>query len=335
MALRIATFNAENLMQRFDFSGYRNELRRDRTLQMVDVKDEQQFRDLEQARVISHADDKMQLTALAISDTNADIICLQEVENLSALQAFEYGYLFKMAGAGYMRKYLVEGNDGRGIDVAVMTRDETADGDPIEFVSLQSHAQYTYESAGVFNRELKEIGELPHERVFRRDCLEIDLRIGGKPLTLFVVHFKAPWPDPETAWAQRRAEALAVRRLIARRFDDPAAALWLVAGDLNDPQHDTERAVAPLLQGFSVDLAARVPEGDRWTWWHEEGRRGNPDALLASPALAARWPLAVPQVVRAGMGRDAGGAGARFEDVGARRPHASDHAALVLDLPGL
>ena len=32
MALRIATFNAENLMQRFDFSGYRNELRRDRTI---------------------------------------------------------------------------------------------------------------------------------------------------------------------------------------------------------------------------------------------------------------------------------------------------------------
>ncbi len=30
MSLRIATFNVENLMNRFDFSGFRNELRQDR-----------------------------------------------------------------------------------------------------------------------------------------------------------------------------------------------------------------------------------------------------------------------------------------------------------------
>lgn len=146
MSLRIATFNAENLMQRFDFSGYRNELRRDRALQIVEVKDEKQYETLEAARVVAHTDDKMQLTALAIADTRADIICLQEVENLAALSAFEYGYLYKMIGAGYRRKYIVDGNDGRGIDVAVMTRDETADGDSIEFVNLQSHAHLTYEA---------------------------------------------------------------------------------------------------------------------------------------------------------------------------------------------
>ena len=89
MSLRIATFNAENLMQRFDFSGYRNELRRDRSLQMLDIKDEKQFQQLEQARVVAHTDDTMQLTALAIADCQADIVCLQEVENLDTLHAFE------------------------------------------------------------------------------------------------------------------------------------------------------------------------------------------------------------------------------------------------------
>ncbi|MCW1933483.1 hypothetical protein [Pararhodobacter zhoushanensis] len=57
--------------------------------------------------------------------------------------------------------------------------------------------------------------------------------------------------------------------------------------------------------------------------------------MIASPALAARWPDAVPQALRIGMSRDAGGTQPRLADVGAARPHASDHAALVLDLPGL
>ncbi len=96
MVLRVATFNVENLMARFDFSGYRNKRNRDRTIAMLDVRDEKHYRQLEQARVVAHADDTRQMTALAIADANADIICLQEVENIQALEAFEYGYLHKM-----------------------------------------------------------------------------------------------------------------------------------------------------------------------------------------------------------------------------------------------
>jgi len=47
------------------------------------------------------------LTALAIAATRADIICMQEVDNIEALKAFEYGYLFKMVGQGYRRSGLV------------------------------------------------------------------------------------------------------------------------------------------------------------------------------------------------------------------------------------
>ena len=35
MSLRLATFNVENLMNRFDYSGYRNQLQQDRTLALI------------------------------------------------------------------------------------------------------------------------------------------------------------------------------------------------------------------------------------------------------------------------------------------------------------
>ncbi|AIB24849.1 hypothetical protein HUZ33_06550 [Brucella suis bv. 2] len=44
-------------MRRFDFSGFRNELHQDRTLQLFEIGDETQYRLLEQARAIAHADD--------------------------------------------------------------------------------------------------------------------------------------------------------------------------------------------------------------------------------------------------------------------------------------
>jgi exonuclease III len=128
MSLRIATFNVENLMTRFDFTGFRNQLRQDRVIKLFEVRSEGVYQQLEQARVIASTDDTRQMTALAIADADADILCLQEVDNMEALQAFEYGYLFRMVGNGYRQKYLVEGNDSRGIDVAVLMRDETRDG---------------------------------------------------------------------------------------------------------------------------------------------------------------------------------------------------------------
>jgi endonuclease/exonuclease/phosphatase family metal-dependent hydrolase len=367
MALRIATFNAENIVQRFDFSGYRNELVRDRALQMLAVESEAQFRQLEQARVIAHTDDKMQLTALAIADTCADILCLQEIESMEALKAFEYGYLFRMVGSGYRRKYIAEGNDGRGIDVAVLTRDETADGEPIEFVRLQSHAHRTYEELGIFDDALKQMGEMPGEKVFRRDCLEIDFTIGGKPLTLFVVHMKSMGPGREGVdgrdWTMpvRLAESRAVRKIVEERFGEgrTASKRFLICGDFNDyreriivsgsqqrgfefvPAQEQSAGFDPLLaEGFCENLVLRRPVMDRWTLYHSRGPQEQHlcqlDYIMASPAMARANGAAVPDIIRKGQPYRTpfppGQAVERYPRTGWDRPKASDHCPVAVTL---
>src|SRR5690606_23571786 len=112
----------------------------------------------------------------------------------------------------------------RGIDVAVMLRSETAHGQPIEFVRMTSHAHITYADLGLHTSELAALGEEPHERIFRRDCLEIDVTIAGRPLTIYSVHFKSMgsprngMDGRQATMPIRHAEALAVRHIIEERF---------------------------------------------------------------------------------------------------------------------
>ena len=370
MSLRLATFNVENLMNRFDFSGFRNELNQDRALALYDIKDEAEYRALESARTVAHTDDTRQLTALAIAATRADIICLQEIDNLEALKAFEYGYLFKMIGAGYREKYLATGNDGRGIDVAVMTRPETADGEPIQFVRMTSHAHVTFAEFGLHTPELAALGIEAHERIFRRDCLELDFRIGGRPFTLYAVHFKSMGSPRngltgrEATMPVRMAEAAAVRRIVEDRFgkDHAASKLWAICGDMNDYRErlvidgdafgggyrftrveEQSSCVDALLSGgFAENVVARLPEMERWTLYHTRGPQERHlcqlDYILLSPALASRNEAAVPDIVRNGQPWrtpfPAGQEVERFPRAGWDRPKASDHCpvAVTLDL---
>ncbi|MCX8279540.1 endonuclease/exonuclease/phosphatase family protein [Phyllobacterium sp. 0TCS1.6C] len=368
MSVRIATFNVENLMNRFDFSGFRNNLNQDRTLQLFQIKDENQYRQLEQARAIAHTDDTRQLTALAIAATHADIICLQEVDNIGALNAFEFGYLFKMVGEGYRHKYMVEGNDSRGIDVAVLVRDQTRDGEAIEFVEMTSHAHVTYQEFGLHTPELALLGLEPHERIFKRDCLCIDLRVGGRPLSLFVSHFKSMGSprngmDGRTAsMPVRMAEAKAVRRIIEEKFGGVAGAMardWLICGDFNDyrerviisgdslsgygfePVEEALSCVNVLTEGgFCENLVERRPAIDRWTLYHTRGPQERHlcqlDYVLASAALAGKNAGAVPDIIRQGQPYRTifppDQAVERFPRVGWDRPKASDHCPVAVTL---
>ena len=356
MSFRIATFNAENLMERFDFTSARGD---DAVLSEV--------------MRFAHDDDSRQLKALAIAACRADIVVLQEVENEKALRQFQNAYLYPMTGVSYPQIALREGNDRRGIDVALMARDTTAAGESIEIVRITSHRDARYATADVFDDALKATGVHPNERLFKRDCLEVDLRIGGKPLTVYCVHFKSMGASRgetsgrERTRAIRAAEARAVRGLIEARFGDRSDRMrWIIAGDLNDyderiaivadppvfkPMPDDASALEVLVgSGFGHNLASRLPPMERWTLFHASGEAFSAaepfqrpvrhlvqlDYLLASPALAQTNPDAVPDIVRNGqpyrVPMPDGQGAERWPRIGWTRPKGSDHCPVAVTL---
>ena len=366
MSVRLATFNIENLITRFDFSGFRNQLRQDRVLRLYDVDSKEMYQQMEQARVVAATDDTRQLSALAIAEADADILCLQEIDNMPALHAFEYGYLFRMIGHGYMQNYLVEGNDSRGIDVAVLMREKTRHGQPIELVDIRSHAMLTYADLDLFNDELAAHAR-PHDKIFKRDCLELEIKIGGQSLSLYVVHFKSmanarePGDGRLGSMPIREAEAKAVRRIIEDRFgaDRSAGMNFAICGDMNDYQERIvvsgnrrlgyefrhvreDRSALDVFSagGFAENPVLRRDPLDRWTLYHARGPQEQHlcqlDYIWLSPALAARNATTVPEIVRGGQpfrtpfppGQEV----ERFPRTGWDRPKASDHCPVVMEL---
>lgn len=376
--IRIATFNVENLFSRLAFAD---------DVPMDDmIVGNYEFTDaaeLKLARRIVEAaasDDKRQLTALALHAARADVICLQEVDNKAALEVFYQRYLKRMIEPDVARerkailraagrsgneanmdalyaadrnhyfdwRVVVEGNDGRGIDVAVMSKLP---------ISVRTHAHRTFQELGVWNEELRGYRDRaggrdrrlsPSDRVFMRDCLEIDLKFQGRPLTIYTTHLKSMHPDREFTRPYRRAEALAIKKIIAERFGAHAGdANWIICGDMNDyveidglPVVDEKGRIVPsaldvLTQdGFSENVVRRRPEDDRWTTYYgPDDQYAQLDMMLLSPALAQANRDMVPEIVRGGQPyRATRYTGERFPRVGWDRPKASDHAPVVCEI---
>jgi predicted extracellular nuclease len=274
-----------------------------------------------------------------------------------------------MVGNGYRQKYLVEGNDSRGIDVAVLMREETRDGQKIELRDIKSHAMTTYRDLDLFDEELALTNRID-DKIFKRDCLELDLLIGGRPFSLYVVHFKS-MGNPrdgldgrQSTMPIRRAEARAVRRIIEDRFgaDQAGTKSFAICGDMNDYQErvdvigrrgagyrfehqdEAESALDVFSRdGFAENVVRRRAVLDRWTLYHARGPQEQwlcqLDYLWLSPALAAHNVGRLPEIIRSGQpyrtifppGQEV----ERYPRTGWDRPKASDHCPVVmtLDLP--
>jgi endonuclease/exonuclease/phosphatase family metal-dependent hydrolase len=214
--LRVATWNVHDLFDEVDRTSPPGEL--DTVLSPAEV--EAKLARL--GRVLARAD--------------ADVVVLEEVENLALLQRLAAGPL---AGGGYAA-YLVEGFDPRGIDVGVLSR--------APVVRYVSHL---------------EDRDVDGAHLWSRDCVEVHVGGAARPVVLLGNHLVSRL-DP--AQDGRRARQAARVRAIADalRREDPAR-LVVVLGDLNDVAGSA--ALAPLLaDGALLDVGAALAPDVAWTW---------------------------------------------------------------------
>ena len=325
--VRLATFNVENMFTRFDFDPNK----RIETNSILEIEDRRERDAAARIQRVLLDDDQRIASALTLRAAGADVVCLQEVEGHKALKAFNERYLRRVGLRPYPHVLILEGNDRRGIDVALLSR--------FPVVHLRSHVGLRYADLGLAKPKYTE-----SERVFQRDCLEATLDVAGRPFAVFVCHFKSmglSGEDDGRAKTRpiREAEAMGVRRAVEGLFADPARADWAICGDLNDYTEtdgapDPEHALRPLLEGLgAVDLVKRIAEPrERWTHFYPRERSYRQlDYVLVSPALAARAGPA--EILRGGQPyRAERHAGPRYPRIGWDNPKASDHAAVAVTL---
>lgn len=189
--------------------------------------------------------------ASRIAALDADVLCLQEVEDQNALDVFHRDEL-QPRGIDYPYRVVVEGNDPRRIDVAVCSRL------PITRVSSW---RFWPGPEG--------------DRVFSRDLLQIECATAAHdPLRIFVNHLKSNFIADEFRLSEE--ELTAQREATARRRRWQVEAITailrhqrltrrvVVLGDMND-EPDGSALTALTEAGLSEHIhgATTIPGPDR------------------------------------------------------------------------
>lgn len=223
------------------------------------------YRDDEGTRVKPRAE--LERLAASIRQLNADVLAVEEVENRDYLERFVNVLLPDM---GYRHVVLFEGNDGRGIDVGLLSR--------IPVGEVVSHRHLAFPGAdGAPQR-------------FNRDVLSVTLEpSGAAAVEVWVVHLKSNAGGRETAEPIRLAEAKQLRRMLDAELAANPAAPLLVLGDFNDtPRSATLQTIVGV--GDTALWSAGSELADPALVTYNEGEhRSVIDYILCSPAMASRY----------------------------------------------
>lgn len=321
MELKITTFNVENMFNRYAFLDQPVDQRGDyeKLIQAVGIVSIAN----RQGDLVSYETTNVQRnnTALAIEDSDPDIIALQEVENLDTLRNFNAEFLNNAFG----HIFLIDGNDARGINVGLMIRA----GLDVKVLNLRTNMDDPEQGKTV----LRKVGGVAEGVLFSRDCLEVDLQVKGsdKVLTFLVNHLKSQGGENKSI-DKRKRQANRVAAIAQAALDN--GKYPIVLGDLNtDAQRNTkDDSLNELLKLKGLqDTFGKLPLEQNWSHFFESGKSvSRLDYILADARLTVKQ----TQIVRKGLSTKARKfySGERYPTIGPVNTEASDHCPISVVL---
>ena len=197
------------------------------------------------------------------------------MENGALLEALAI-LVEERCGFRYIVAHL-DSNDGRGIDTAVLSDPRRT---AVQNVALRQTCVTLAASAGQ--------GSCPAGQswLYSRPPLEAELLVDGRPLVVWVNHFKSKRGGEEDSEPERLAQAEHQAQLAAERLAaDPEAAL-VVLGDFND------YALSPPMlrlaeQSGLTNILTQLPLEEQYTFVFS-GVSQMIDGILLSPSLLPR-----------------------------------------------
>lgn len=286
---------------------------------------------------VEPSSERQVLQALAIRETRADLVALLGVPSMMVVERFRAA-MPDLVGCSYRCCLALPGNDPATGHPGVLSN--------LPIIRARSHRILTFAEIG----HPAPADTLPTAPVFGRGCLELEVEMQRRRLTLFICHFTSPPVIDLSATGNGRwhAEAAAVRWIVERRFADPAGAEWVVMGSLGEiasnealsgtsnggDQPMTRSCLGPLLANhFAHEVATDAPIGP-WTRFEPlPNCYSQPDHLLLSPALATRNRESRVRIIRAGLPyRAERDPSPRYPRTGWLSPAASLSCPLVVEL---
>ena len=248
------------------------------------------------------------------------LLALQEVEHeallldLAAALAEPCGFTYTVSQR--------ETPDARGIDNALLS-------DPrrvrIEDVALRQ----TCSPAPTAIADPSIACPAGQQPLFGRPPLQVEARLDGQPITLYVNHFKSKRDGEIDTDLERIQQAVYLNGLAADRLAANPRARLIALGDFNDTELSPALALLtdPAQDGRFVHALRAIPDEQRYSY-NFGGVSELIDAVLLSPALAEEMSDATIVHVNTDFP-----AGWRLDTSAARRPYrASDHDPAVVIL---
>jgi hypothetical protein len=327
MDLTIAAFNLENLFTRYTLIDDPNARDNPRVVPSGITSINYQGNPLSTATTLIQRNH----TARAILECRPDILGVEEVENLWTLRLFNDKFL----GGYFGQLILIEGNDGRGIDVGLCIKKDAK----ARVTGIRTHVdeldpKRSDKTATSVQRYYSDsTGELTvRNALFSRDCLEVDIDVGVAsqtvtPLTLLVNHFKAQ--DDKAASKVLRSNQAAKVVDYARAARDRGRKP-IVLGDLNEDFSQNPSSLQPLKDVIGTLLTDPFQnEADNWTHFYDIANEvSRLDYVLVDQTLT----VTAKSILRKGISLKCDQAGERYPGIGYVDTEASDHCPVSVML---